>query len=257
MDKEALFLHGFMGSRRDWDPVFEEIDGVECHAVDLPGHGRSGELSDDRPANMEWMADRVLHHIDERFDEKIHLVGYSMGGRIALHLALHHPERFASVVLESASPGLGGEAARAARRKVDAERARQMVDGGLEVFLRRWYELAIFGELSTHPDFEAMLARRLAGDVHNYARVIREMSPGAQPDLWPRLDKLQIPSLWVAGGEDEKYVAIVDRAVKRAPDAEGQIVDGVGHNVHFMAPRQFGELIKRWLTNRPGRGAGS
>src|ERR671938_303761 len=102
----VLFLHGFMGSSADWNDVVAAIgDRAFCMALDLPGHGASLGLAPES-YTVEGSARAVLHALDELEVERPVMVGYSMGGRLALYLALRHPQRWAGLFLESTSPGL-------------------------------------------------------------------------------------------------------------------------------------------------------
>ena len=244
MNAPILFLHGFMGSRHDWAPLLEHLGpSVEAIAIDLPGHGDNLALPILTPIDIPWMALSVLSILDAHTSEKVHLVGYSMGGRIALHLALHHPERFHSLVMESASPGLSHPQDRRERITADRRRAREIQED-FPAFLQSWYELPLFGSLSSHPAFPEMLQRRHHPDPTILARIIEDMSPGLQPDLTPHLKKLSLPSLWLAGAEDEKYAALMPRCAASCPEGSSKIIAHAGHNLHLQAPNELATLIQ-------------
>ncbi|TXD37739.1 2-succinyl-6-hydroxy-2,4-cyclohexadiene-1-carboxylate synthase [Lujinxingia vulgaris] len=239
----AVFIHGFMGSGRDFRGLCEELSARRrCVRVDLPGHGRSAQTVGGASASIAFMAGEVLGVLDHLEVEAADVVGYSMGGRVGMWLAMHHPERVRTLVLESASPGIEGEEERAERARLDAARAREMREVGLERFLERWYGLELFDSLRAHPGFEAMVKERARGDVHALARVIAEASPGLQESLWPRLCELSMPTLWMAGRLDARYAAMAQRAARLSGEAF-HIVEGAGHNAHLEAPSAVAEAI--------------
>ena len=146
-----LFLHGFMGSAADWWGVRAALNGSHrCLAVDLPGHGASLDLPHPQVYTAGGAALGLLDLLDELNLERPVVVGYSMGGRLALYLALRHPERCAGLFLESASPGIENPAERRARREADEERARRLESGDFETFLADWYRQPLFASLARH-----------------------------------------------------------------------------------------------------------
>src|SRR5688572_2561414 len=144
----VLFLHGFMGSSADWRDVTAALgDRAFCITLDLPGHGASLGL---RPEayTIEESARAAIHVLDELRVQRPVMVGYSMGGRLALYMALRCPERCAGLFLESASPGLESEEERAVRRASDQEKAKRLETEDFEAFLRDWYRQPLFASLA-------------------------------------------------------------------------------------------------------------
>lgn len=232
-----VLVHGYMGSGVDFEKLIAPcVAGRHFILVDLPGHGKSAHcLPDDRRADLAWMAGQLAGVLEALPQQKVDLFGYSMGGRIALYTALYFGQKIRSLTLESASPGLVGEEERRRRRVLDAERAKRLRAQPLKDFLDDWYDMKLFASLRGHPEFEEMIARRLQNDGQAMARVIEEMSPGAQLDLWPELHRLTIPTRWIAGGEDAKYVDICTRGARKS-GGHAQIVENAGHTVHLQAP---------------------
>jgi 2-succinyl-6-hydroxy-2,4-cyclohexadiene-1-carboxylate synthase len=244
----VLFLHGFMGSSADWRDTMEAFgDRTLCIAPDLPGHGASLGLIAEA-YTIEGSARTVIGTLDEFDIERPAIVGYSMGGRLALYLALRHPERCAGLFLESASPGLETEVERTARRHADEDRAKRLQSEDLEAFLREWYRQPLFSSLGRD---EILLRRtidaRRRNDPAELARSLRGMGTGNQPSLWGELDGLAVPALAVAGGLDEKYATISSRMAGISPRIESELVRGAGHNVHDEAPAEYGTLLGRFL----------
>src|ERR687894_1108620 len=143
-----LFLHGFMGSSADWRGAIAALgDRYFCIAVDLPGHGASLGMPPDT-YTIEGAARAVIGILDELERVRTVIAGYSMGGRLALYLALRYPERCAGLLLESASPGIEDEEERTARRETDEEWARCLESGDFEAFLQDWYAQPLFASLA-------------------------------------------------------------------------------------------------------------
>jgi 2-succinyl-6-hydroxy-2,4-cyclohexadiene-1-carboxylate synthase len=229
-------VHGFTGSCASWGaPVLEGLAaaGLAPVPLDLPGHGhRSGETD---PARFQLAA--ALACIDEAGGAGP-LVGYSMGGRIALHYAVRYPERVTHLVLESASPGLASAEDREERRSADEALARRLEHDGIEAFVDRWERLPIFESQAALPDAERTRVRalRLANDASSLAASLRGLGTGALPSLWNRLPKLHVPTLLVVGALDEKFVAIAERMADALPRAALVVVPGAGHAVHLERP---------------------
>jgi 2-succinyl-6-hydroxy-2,4-cyclohexadiene-1-carboxylate synthase len=244
----VLCLHGFMGSAADWQDVATAIgDRAFCIALDLPGHGASLGFVPEA-YTMEGTARAVVRTLDDLKARRPVIVGYSMGGRLALYLALRHPERCAGLFLESASPGLESAGERAARREADQEKAKWLESGDFENFLRDWYRQPLFAPLAR----EAGLLRRTIearrrNDPTELARLLRGMGTGSQPSLWQELEGLAVPALAVAGQLDGKYVGISSRMASISPKVEPVVIPGVGHDVHDEAPAQYAALLGRFL----------
>ncbi|MEF8796707.1 MAG: 2-succinyl-6-hydroxy-2,4-cyclohexadiene-1-carboxylate synthase [Salinivenus sp.] len=232
------FLHGFMGAGSDWTPVVSALEtDVFSLTVDLPGHGDSLGRPDHLYC-MEGATQALADVLDDAGIDRCTLVGYSMGGRAALYFALFHPDRVHRLVLESVSPGVEGDEARARRRAVDAERARRIRED-LDAFLRDWYRMPLFASLERHGLVEDMVARRRANDPDELARALRGLSPGRQPPLWDRLGDLSAPTLVLTGALDEKYTDTTAQAYMQIPDARRVLVPRAGHNVHAERPQAF------------------
>jgi 2-succinyl-6-hydroxy-2,4-cyclohexadiene-1-carboxylate synthase len=244
-----LFLHGFLGSKNDWDdvrPAFE--DSFDTMAIDLPGHGET-MVADDSLFRMENCAGGLVQLLDDAGISRCHVVGYSMGGRLAFYLAITYPERFASVVLESTSPGLKTAEEREARKTHDAELARKLETRELESFLQDWYNQPLFESLRRDKQsFEKLVRRRLNNAPSGLAKSLRYMGTGTQPSLWERLLEIRSPSLLIAGEQDRKYVGIAEEVCRLCPPAEMRIISHCGHNVHTELPAEFIRTVKSFLS---------
>ena len=248
----VVLLHGFMGSSSDWEKV---IAGLEhryfCIAVDLPGHGRSIGLPDDQVYTMEG-ASVLLEDVLRKLDiDRTHIIGYSMGGRVALYFAVHFEHRCRKVVLESASPGLESESDRRNRRGLDEARAVRLETEEYGRFIEEWYRQPLFETLQRRKDLlERMIASRMTNSPREIARSLRGMGTGRQPALWDVLGDIRAPVLAVAGALDGRYAEIAQRMGVLMPKCRAAIIPNAGHNVHAEYPSAYTDLIKDFL-NQP------
>lgn len=244
-----LLLHGFMGSSTDWTETMSALESrFHCIAPDLPGHGGSLRLPYPDSYTIEGTSKGLIDLLDEPNISKAVVVGYSMGGRLALYFALRHPERCASLFLESASPGLETEAEREARRETDEKRAARLETEDFERFLEDWYRQPLFASFARN---EALLRRtveaRRRNDPAELAKSLRGIGTGSQPSLWGELAGLRVPALAVTGELDQKYVEIARRMADASPRVRTAMVSGAGHNLHIEAPEEHLALLQDFL----------
>lgn len=238
-----------MGSSDDWDGVKTSIqDRALAFTVDLPGHGASLGLPPEA-YTIEGTARAVVRVLDAVGLDRAAIVGYSMGGRLALYLALHYPERCAGLLLESASPGLKSEEERTTRRAADEEKALRLETENFEDFLRKWYEQPIFASLARDEEgLRSTIGARLRNDPVELARSLRGMGTGVQPSLWGNLAGISVPVLAVAGELDEKFLGISQRMAALSSRAQTVAVPGAGHVVHAEAPERYAGLLREFLS---------
>lgn len=240
-----VWLHGFLGDPADWDVVrglLPPAPGGDL-APRLPGHGASP--SPVPPELDEWLEHLLLELGGE---DPLELVGYSLGGRLALRLALRDPGRVRRLVLLGASPGLPDSAERARRRALDEQRASRLETQGLEAFLLDWYRQPLFAAWLERPGAAAWLERRRGGVAPSLARVIRVASPGRQPDLWPDLSRLAMPVLWLAGEQDTVYAELAARGAGRCPLGQLALVAGAGHAAHLEEPAALAGRLAEFFS---------
>lgn len=242
-----LFLHGFMGDGLDWQPVMQALaEAYHCIALDLPGHGAT-EIDNARLCSMPACADAIRAFLEKRRLQRVVVAGYSMGGRLALYLVVHFPDHFTAAILESASPGLKTAEDRRARRRWDAGLAEELETGDFAAFLQRWYDQPLFAGIRSHPNFAAMLQRRLRNAPAGLANSLRYMGTGRQPGLWHRLPQVPVPVLLISGGRDRRFVDINREMAALLPLATHEVIRDAGHNVHFEQPALFSQVVRSFL----------
>jgi 2-succinyl-6-hydroxy-2,4-cyclohexadiene-1-carboxylate synthase len=242
-----LLLHGFMGSRRDWDPVVAALEGKRrCIAVDLPGHGETGAPADESLWTPEGCVGALAALLSACGGGAV--AGYSLGARLALQLAVEHPQAVSRAALISGTPGIAGECGRKQRRNADEGLARRLENGGLAAFLEEWYRLPLFEALREHPRFADVLAKRRRNDPLLMARSLREMGTGSQPSQWEALPGLRVPLLFLSGERDEKFTDIAFDAVARCPVAEAVVVRGRGHALIEEDPERVAQELEAFLA---------
>ncbi len=236
MPDTVVLLHGFGGTRHAWDPVVAELDAQRYRplALDLRGHGMRAAA---QPTFAGCVED-VLEAAPERFV----LCGYSLGGRVAQHVALAAPERVARLVLVATSAGIEDLDERAARRDADAALAAELETLSREGWADRWQALPIFA--GTPPPAAAVWREDLLrNDPRTLAGALRGLGPGVMTPLWDRLGALSMPVTVVVGARDAKYRALADRYAELVAQAEVVVVDGAGHGLPREAPRALAAAI--------------
>ena len=242
-----LFLHGFTGKFQDFSSViFLLSKNYCCLAVDLPGHGETRVIGDESCYNMTNTAQALIELLDDLQIGKCLLLGYSMGGRLALYMTLHFPERFEKVVLESASPGLKTEKERSHRLQADLQLAQKLENSKIKDFLLNWYDRPLFKSLKNSPNFDKLIESRLANNPLELAKSLRNMGTGNQPSLWEKLSQNQIPILLLAGEYDDKFTTINTEIASLCPAASLEIVPKVGHNIHFENIDKFVTVVRQF-----------
>ncbi len=232
-----VLVHGFTQTMRSWDRLASLLsETFQVVRVDLPGHGGSG-------------------HLDLSFQETVEAlgeaggaatyVGYSLGGRLSLRLAVDHPELVQALVLVGASPGLAEAGERAARRETDEAVAADIERMGTSAFLDRWLSQPLFATLNLQPDD---LEARLANSPTGLATALRRLGSGVQEPLWDRLGELKMPVLAITGQEDAKFSRLAEEMVAAiGVNAQAVALAGAGHAAHLERPVSFHRLLTAFL----------
>lgn len=246
-----VLLHGFTGSVRTWEKVVSQFPStVRAIAIDLIGHGKTTAPVEANRYSME----QQVADLEELFTQlqltKFTLLGYSMGGRVALSYATAYPNRIKCLILESASPGLKTEEERAARRIADAQLAQSIEANGIETFVEKWENIPLFQSQKKLPLSiqRAIREERLSQCEIGLANSLRGMGTGSQRSLWPTLKNLTFPVYLITGSLDEKFCNIAVEMKKELMNAEHIVIVGAGHAIHVENPTQFATIVKKALT---------
>jgi 2-succinyl-6-hydroxy-2,4-cyclohexadiene-1-carboxylate synthase len=243
-----LFLHGFMGDSNEFNEVIFLLSDQFCYlTVDLPGHGKTRVMGGEECYTMSNTAHALINLLDQLNVQNCFLVGYSMGGRLALYLTLYFPQRFSKIVLESASPGLKSQGDRVERIQGDFDLAKKLEESNFSIFLDSWYNQPLFSSLKNNANFESLKQTRLHNNPLELAKSLRNLSTGCQPSLWNKLENNKNPLLLLVGESDTKFIAINSEMARLCPFAQLEIVSHCGHNIHFEDPKTFVENVQNFL----------
>lgn len=250
-----IFLHGFSGSAEEWKDFFNQIDTNYLPlSIDLTGHGKSSAPAEIKYYTVESLK-KVLFNIINYFKfEKIVLVGYSLGGRLALSFAVQYPELIEKLILESATAGIKSEAGRIERIEQDEKLAAFILENGIGRFVEYWLSLPLFDTLKNIPaeKYEHLKSIKLMNNKTGLANMLKGFGTGKMPPLWNRLDNFTNPTLLITGGSDKKFTAINQEMAKSFPNAYHKIVLGSGHNVHIEKSEDFIILVNGFLSKKQG-----
>ncbi len=245
----VLLLHGFTGSGDTWHPFRGIWDEFTTVAVDIIGHGRSDTPSDPARFSIDACIDDLIALLDHLEIKRCGLLGYSMGGRIALRFALRHPQRLWGLVLESASPGIDNPNARNERVGSDEELAARIESAGLEEFVNFWQQIPLWASqvnLSAQSR-QQLRVQRLTNSPLGLANSLRGMGAGNDDPVTSQLGRVSMPTLVVAGSLDSRYTEIATRMAAALPAGELNIVESAGHAVHLEKPGRFASVVADFL----------
>ena len=233
-----MLLHGFTQTSACWGPAGDGLAaaGHEVVALDLPGHGRRSaeEVGPEEGAPALAAAGGPGTW-----------VGYSLGARWALAVALARADVVSRLVLIGGTAGVDDPTERARRRAEDEARATHLEAVGVDSFVEEWVALPLFAGIP--PEHRCDEARR-SNSVAGLASSLRLAGQGAIPPMWDRLAEVRAPVLVVVGARDERYTALGDRLVAGLPEASLVLVPGAGHAAHLEQPGAFLDAVLPWLA---------
>ncbi len=240
----VLFLHGFTGSSATWAPHLAALKAFTTVCPDFLGHGGSDAPAEVRRYDMEACVDDVLALRDRLGIRRCAIVGYSMGGRVAMRVALQAPESVWALVLESASPGIVDPHDRMARVIQDARLADRIRNEGVAAFVDYWQTLPLFAAQSRLPAMvrQALRTQRLQHTANGLANSLQGLGAGMQEPVLQRLRGLRLPVLLLAGGLDDKYCGLANEMAAVLPHNRVRIVPDAGHAIHLEQPVAFDDV---------------
>jgi 2-succinyl-6-hydroxy-2,4-cyclohexadiene-1-carboxylate synthase len=233
-----VLVHGFAQTGRCWGAVGDALaTDHEVVFVDAPGHGRSSTFHAGLRTGARLIADQ---------GGRATYLGYSMGGRFVLHLALANPELVNGLVLVGATAGIDDPVARAERQRVDNAMADRLEREGLDAFLDAWLAQPLFAGLTEEVQFRD---ERRTNTVDGLAESLRQAGTGAQDPLWTRLARIDVPTLVLAGARDQKFSEEARRiAAAIGNNAEVALIADAGHAAHLEQPDAFLAVVRPWLA---------
>lgn len=247
-----LLLHGFTGDSSTWTP-FCPVWGKHSKLIipDIIGHGKTESPEDISRYKIESAAEDLILLMDQLGIEQVDLLGYSMGGRLALTLAFLYPERVRKLILESASPGIRTYEERLQRRMKDAELADFIKDQGVETFVDYWEAIPLFSTMGNLPDSMKELIReqRLSNNAKGLRNSLLGMGTGSQASWWGKLDLLGCEVLLLTGEMDEKFCNIAEKMAEEMNRASWIVINDCGHAIHVESKEKFGTIVSDFLSN--------
>ena len=235
-----VLLHGFTQNSRCWGPFADLL--ARDHALtllDLPGHGASSDVRTDLRQSAELAADAGGLGT---------WIGYSLGGRVALHVALQHPDVVERLVIIGATGGIEDTAERAARRTADERLAEHLEQIGVDEFLAEWLSQPLFSGLDADA---SCLSERRRNTAEGLASSLRLCGTGTQDPLWPLLSGIDVPTLVVVGELDAKFTEIGHRMVDAiGENAELRVIPAAGHSAQLERPHATADAVESWLLSR-------
>ncbi|GHH97385.1 putative 2-succinyl-6-hydroxy-2,4-cyclohexadiene-1-carboxylate synthase [Neobacillus kokaensis] len=217
---------------------------------DIIGHGSTESPSAPERYQIEAAAKDIHHFLDQLGIKKFDLLGYSMGGRLALTFAILFPERVRKLILESASPGLLTDGERKQRCMKDAELAHFIKEKGIETFVDYWEEIPLFSTMKRLPLSlrEKVRKQRLENSPLGLANSLLGMGTGTQPSWWSYLEKLECDVLLLTGREDQKFCRIAEEMLKSLKRGTWVTIENTGHAIHVEDREKFGTIVSDFLS---------
>ena len=240
------------GDSKTWNPFLKEWEkNRKVIAIDIIGHGQSDSPEDFKRYEMLSVAKDIKQILDLLKIEKTDLLGYSMGGRLALSFAIQYPLFVRNLVLESSSPGLLTEQDRSSRVIQDRKLCEFIRKSGIEKFVEYWENIPLFSSqrgLPIHKQ-EEIRVQRLQNSVIGLCNSLIGMGTGAQPSWWSHLHSLDANTLLVTGELDQKFCRIAQEMQKAIKKVKWVNVLECGHAIHVEQPEKFGTIVSEFLRN--------
>jgi 2-succinyl-6-hydroxy-2,4-cyclohexadiene-1-carboxylate synthase len=247
-----VLLHGFTGAASTWKPFCPMWSRhSRLIMVDLIGHGETDCPENHSRYDIISAANDLNSLLDELGIGKIDLLGYSMGGRVAITFASLFPEKVRKLVLESTTPGLKTEDEKEARIRQDYQLALKIEEGGVKNFIDYWESIPLFQSQLNLPakNREQIRSQRLQNNPIGLANSLRGMGTGSQPSWWNKLESFQFDVLLVTGALDVKFCKIAEEMSSMLPKSSHVSINDCGHAIHVEEPEKFGTIVSEFLSN--------
>lgn len=234
-----IFLHGFSGDAGEWQPIGEQLSSFSRLYLDLPGHGGSAEVT---ATGFDEVAAQIQQTLEHYHIQRYWLIGYSLGGRVAMYIACQHrPVGLVGVIVEGGHPGLTDDASRAARWRSDSQWAARFRREPLHEVFADWYQQPVFASL-TADQRAALTALRARNEGPALAGMLLATSLAVQPDLRAALAARDYPFWYLCGERDSKFRALAEELL-----APCHVIESAGHNAHRENPAHVVESLAKIL----------
>lgn len=249
----VVLLHGFTGDISTWSDCEEEFKkNSRIIKVDLVGHGKSSSPDSIERYEMKSVIADLRSILQNLNIDQADVVGYSMGGRVALAFTLMNPTLVRKLVLESASPGLITEKDRSNRREQDEQLAKKIQQNGLDWFVEYWGNIPLFESQKKIPALirQRIKEQRKQNSIRGLANSLIGMGTGSQPSYWEKLTHYSGEVFLLTGSTDEKFVKIAEKMSTNLTNSYWVNIDGCGHAIHVEQPEKFGTIVSGFLSNK-------
>ncbi|MBS4216717.1 2-succinyl-6-hydroxy-2,4-cyclohexadiene-1-carboxylate synthase [Bacillus sp. FJAT-49711] len=246
-----ILLHGFTGDSSTWNSIKSFLlDSFQVISIDIIGHGKTSSPTDLNKYSMEQVISHICSLMNHLSLNKVHILGYSMGGRLALSFAIAFPERVKSLILESVSPGLKSDEERKLRVQADDQLCQMIMQQGLEAFVYYWEGIPLFKTQESLEESVKLQIRRqrLSNNPIGLVNSLQGMGTGVQPSWWDDLKNIEIPVLLLCGEKDRKFCTISKEMQLLIKNVDLIEVERVGHAIHVEDPRIFGTIVREFLS---------
>jgi 2-succinyl-6-hydroxy-2,4-cyclohexadiene-1-carboxylate synthase len=246
-----LLIHGYMGCSEDWLPVIEQMPKKYNYVtLDIVGHGKSDAPVNPSYYNVDSITAQIKFIKDYLTPNKIFLLGYSMGGRIALSYTVAYPEDVKGLILESASAGIKNDDERQKRYEDDLKLVEFIETHTLEEFIEMWSDQELFNTQRrfSNDKLKKLRKTKASGSKIGYANSLKGFSTGIMPPVHDKLKMIPMKIVLITGDLDTKFTGINARLAKRFFKAKHKIVKNSGHNTHLEEPKRFIEIVTNYLN---------
>jgi len=246
-----VLLHGFTGDRTTWNSFVKQWShSRKCICIDIIGHGKTDSPENSNRYEIQSVVQDINSIIENLKLDVVDVLGYSMGGRLALSFAMEFPEKVRKLVLESSSPGLKTAEERNRRQIQDERLANQILEHGIEEFVYYWENIPLFSSQKELALQEQQIIReqRLQNSPVGLSNSLKGMGTGVQPSYWDKLSLFESDTLLITGAMDEKFCIIAEKMVFSMKNAQWMKVDGCGHAIHVEHSEKFGTIVNGFLS---------
>ncbi len=249
----VLFLHGFTGSSEDWEFIFDFTpQNYLPFAIDLIGHGKTDSPNDPQFYTCTSIVNQINSILNFFNFDKIILVGYSMGGRIALSYSLKNIDKILALVLESTTAGIESIEEKKKRVEQDFLLSEFIINEGVEKFIEYWFNTPLFSELKQLENFNQIIEKRKLNNPIGLANTLKSFSTGLMNSYWDKLNLINFPVLLITGGKDEKYTSQNFLMNNLIPNSRHKIIPNANHNTHLEKPELFTNFVLEFLNKFKG-----